>query len=166
MDAQHCSVGLALLVGAALACGDDDGTGPAASEITGTWQATTVEYVKVGQPAQTKQMLEGGGTATLVLAAAGTYIFTITPAGQPADIETGAWQLQGDIMVVTPAGSLFSLEFDVSLSGNTLRLTGADSEYDFDDDGNSEPAKLNLVLIRSDVIPLAERVGHAAAAKI
>lgn len=148
MNARYCSVGLALVVGATLTCGDDDGAGPSASDITGMWQATSVEYVAAGQPALTEQLLAGGGTATLELAAGGTYTFTLTPAGAPTEIENGGWQLLGDVMVVTPEGALFSLVFDVSLSGNTLRLSGADTEFDFDDDGTPEPAVLNLVLTR------------------
>ena len=48
--------------------------------------------------------------------------------GEPTEFGNGDWSLT-DVL--------------------TLRLTGADAEWDFDDDGAEDPAKLNLTLSRS-----------------
>ena len=40
------------------------------------------------------------------------------------------------------------MQFAYSLSGNTLTLTGADAEWDFDSDGAAEPAKLDVLAVR------------------
>ncbi len=137
---------LSLLLGAAFACGDDS-AGPAASEITGTWQATKVEYVSVAQPSVSVDLIaDEDWSATLVLGANGSYTFTRTPPGGQPLVDTGTWELDGDVLNVAPAGTQFRLQFDIALSGNTLRLSGADVEYAFN--GSAEDAKLNLVLTR------------------
>ncbi|MGD2152406.1 MAG: lipocalin family protein [Gemmatimonadales bacterium] len=145
MGAKWNLLSLPLLAGAALACGSD-GVGPAPDQIAGTWTATKMEYVSVAQPAQTVDLIDEGGTATLLLNEVGTYTFTVTPNGEPQTVETGDWELNGDVMTVTPDGVIFELQFDVALSGNTLSLSGADAEYDFG--GGPEDAKLNLELVR------------------
>jgi hypothetical protein len=147
MGAKRSGLSLLLFMGAALACGDD-GVGPSADEIAGTWTATKVEYVSVSQPVRTVDLIAEGGTATLVLNAAGTYVFTLTPNAEPTVVDTGEWQLDGDIITLMPNWTSFEFQFDVALSGNTLTLSGADSEYDFDGDHQPDDAKLNLVLVR------------------
>jgi len=147
MGVKRSGSSLLLFLGAAVACGGD-GVGPSPDEIAGTWTATKVEYVSVSQPVQTVDLIAQGGTATLVLNAAGTYTFTLTPNGEPTVVDNGDWELDGDIITVMPNGTNFELQFDVALSGNTLSLSGADTEYDFDADQQNEDAKLNLVLVR------------------
>ncbi|UCC49250.1 MAG: lipocalin family protein [Gemmatimonadota bacterium] len=146
MASKRRAVSIALLLSAA-ACGDDS-AGPTAGEITGTWQATQVEFVRVATPAVSVDLIAAGGSATLVLASDSNYTYTETPAGELPQIETGTWELHGAILTMTPSDSRFSLQFEVALSGDTLRLSGADVEYDFDGDHVAEPAKLNLVLVR------------------
>lgn len=139
---------LTILAGVALAC--DDETGPSAEELAGTWQATEVEYVSVSQPVQSVDVIAAGGSATLVLANAGTFTWTITPVGEPAQVRSGDWEAGGDVLTLTETGVPFMSEFqfNVVLTGNTLTLSGADSEYDFDGDSQEEPAKLSMVLER------------------
>ena len=147
MGAKRSGLVLLLFVGAALAC-SNDGVGPSVDQIVGTWTATKVEYVSVSQPVQTVDLIAEGGTATLVLNANESYTFTLTPSGEPPVIDTGDWDLDGDIFTVMPNGTTFELQFEIALSGNTLTLSGADAEYDFDDDQQEEDAKMNLVLVR------------------
>jgi hypothetical protein len=148
MNAKDKFAVLALLLGVALAC-NDDSAGPAASDITGTWQATQVEYVSVAQPTVSIDLIaDEDYSATLVLASSGSYTFTLTPPGGQPTVDTGTWELDGEVLTVAPAGTQFTLQFDIALSGDTLRLSGADAEYDFDDDTIPEDAKLNLVVTR------------------
>jgi hypothetical protein len=146
MASKRRAVSIALLLSAA-ACGDDS-AGPTASQITGTWQATQVEFVRVAAPAVSVDLIAAGGSATLVLASDRNFTYTVTPPGELTGLETGTWELDGAILTMTPTHLTFSLQFEVQLSGDTLRLSGADAEYDFDGDHVAEPAKLNLVLVR------------------
>jgi len=139
---------LSLFCGMALACGDD-AAGPSPSEITGTWQATKVEYVSTAQPTVSVDLIaDEDYTVTLVLAANGSYTFTQTPPGEQPQTSTGTWELDGDVFDVAPTGTQYRLQFEIALSGNTLSLSGADAEYDFDGDQSPEDAKLNMVLTR------------------
>jgi hypothetical protein len=128
-------------------CGDDNPSGPSKDEITGTWQATKVEYTTpAGVPMV--DLVALGGSASLVLNPDNTLVYTITPAGGVANVTDGTWQLSTDMMTVTPSGMSFSWQFDVDFSGDQLRMSGADVEFDYDNDDIDEPAKLNLVFTR------------------
>jgi hypothetical protein len=134
-----------LVVG--MGCGDDNPSGPSKDEITGTWQATKVEYTTTaGVPMA--DLIALGGSASLVLNADNSLVYTITPAAGVPNVTTGTWHLSTDMMTVTPSGMLFSWQFDVEYTSDQLRMSGADVEFDYDNDDIDEPAKLNLVFTR------------------
>lgn len=149
MGARHkfATFLLILLPALAVACGDGS-VGPSAGEITGTWQATKYEYVSVADPSTSVDLIaDEDWSVTLVLASDGSYTLTQTPPGGGPQMSTGTWDLDGDVFDVAPTGTQFRLQFDIALSGNTLRLTGADAEYEFIEN-QPEDAKLNMVLTR------------------
>jgi hypothetical protein len=129
--------------GAALAVACSDDTGPSEDELVGTWNATKLEFVTEGL---TFDAIAFGATLQLVLRGDGTYTVTLGFPGEPAETETGTWSASEDVL--TLSGSSGDMQFDMSLSGGTLRLTGADGEFDIDDDGVDEPVKVNLTLVR------------------
>lgn len=134
---------------AAVACGDDDGTGPAPATLAGTWQATKVEYVLVANPNTRIDLVQLGGTATLVLESAGAFTAVSTFPGEPPFTSAGTWSASADVLTLSfISGQFGTWQFDMTLSGNTLTLSGADADFDVDDDGQDDPAKLNLVLVR------------------
>jgi hypothetical protein len=137
--------GLLMVLG--MGCGDDNPSGPSEDEITGTWQATKVEYTtSAGVPMI--DLIALGGSASLVLNADNSLVYTVTPAGGSANVTTGTWQLSANMIAVTPSGMPFSWQFDVEYTSDELRMSGADVEFDYDDDDIDEPAKLNLVFTR------------------
>jgi len=140
-------VGIALMVIAMIGCGDDESAGPEPAEITGTWNATEVEYVSI-PPGTTVELIALGGTATLTLEASSTFHFVVTPASEAPQTTDGTWDLDGDTIEMTPQGMPFSWQFDVTFADDSLGLRGGHVEYDFDDDGTPEQAVLNLQLVR------------------
>ncbi len=141
---------LPALVGIAInaACGGDGGTGPSKSQLVGTWQVAKCEYVGTGGQG-TVDLIAGGGTGTLVLTADDTLRLTVTPASGPQVMLTATYQVQGiDLLRVTPAGASWYWAWDMALTNNTLKLTGADGQYDFNGDGTGEPAKWNLEMTK------------------
>ncbi|MGD8869618.1 MAG: lipocalin family protein [Gemmatimonadales bacterium] len=149
MGARHefAAFLLTLLAGLALACGDGS-VGPSASEITGSWQATSYEYVSVADPSTSVDLIaDENWSVTLALASNGSYTLTQTPPGGGPQMSSGTWELDGDVFNVAPTGTQFRLQFDIVLSGNILRLTGADAEYEFVEN-QPEDAKLNMVFTR------------------
>lgn len=136
---------LALL---ATGCGKDDEVGPKPEEITGAWRAAKLEYVSKANPSTRIDLIAQGGAATLAIRTDHSVQFVVTESGSAPDTTTGTWSLDGDLFRVTPAGSPWSWTWDVSLSGGTLTLSGADMEFDFDGDDVPEEADQNVVLVR------------------
>lgn len=139
----------ALAVGAAVACGGSS-SGPSAETLTGTWGATKAELVKASSSSTKVDLVAKGGTVRLVLRDNKSFTLTVTEPGEPVEETVGTWSASADVL--TLAFSIGSnsgeMQFDMSLSGGTLSLVGADTGYDFDDDGVDEPAKVNLTMIR------------------
>lgn len=134
-----------LLAALALSCSGDSVTTPPTSELTGTWQATEVEYTGA---AGTVELIAAGGTATFVINANQTFVYTVTPAGEAPEVIDGSWTASGDTFTATPTGSQWGWTWTMTLTATTLDLTGAQAEYDLDSDGQLESATWNLALTR------------------
>jgi hypothetical protein len=139
----------ASLVLGLIAC-DDDGTGPDPATLAGTWDAIEVELVSVADPGTSVELIGLGGSATVVLNANGTFDYTVTFPGELPENIAGTWEVSADVFTMrwTEGGFLNEWQFDYSLVADELTLTGADSSFDFDDDGTEDPAKLNAILVR------------------
>lgn len=132
---------------ALVAC--DDGTGPSAEELAGTWNATKAELVSVANPSIRLDVVALGGTVQLVLNENKTFTLTSTLPGEPAEVASGTWSSSVDQLTLTfTSGLSGDMQFDMALSGDTLTLGGADDDFDFNDDGVEEPAKVYLTLAR------------------
>lgn len=127
------------------ACGGGGGTGP---DLSGTWSATRLEYASVASPATKVELVAAGGHASLVLAADKTYTVTTVLPGGAETTTSGTWTSSSDVLTLRETGSSGDMQFGYTLSGNTLTLTGADGEYDFDGDGTMEAAKMNIAATR------------------
>ena len=130
----------------ALACGGTDE--PSIQSVSGFWTATRLEYVSVANSSVKVDLIASGGTATLDLNDNGNYTAVITPAGGAAQTTTGTWSYTADTFTMIETGSSGDMTFDMSIGNDTMTLTGANTDYDFDDNGTDEPAKLNIGLVR------------------
>ncbi len=126
------------------ACGGDGGTGPGASEITGTWQLTKVLFVSQANPQLSVELIGQGATATLTIDPAKTYMTIVTMPSATPDTTTGTWSLGGDVITMVETGSSGNMQFNISLTGNTLKLSGGHVDFDVNQDGIDEPALLSL----------------------
>lgn len=131
--------------------GDDGGPGPVSastqSGLLGTWTATRAEHVSRANPTLRVEVISQGTTMVLALAAT-TCTLTITDPGEGPVVTTGTWSASIDVLTLKPAGRSFSIEFDVTLNGNTLTLAGGSVEYDIDGDDVGEETTLNATLAR------------------
>jgi hypothetical protein len=145
--AKMTLIGAILLTSAA--CGDG-GSGPEPSELAGTWHATKVEFVSMADPGQRIELVSLGGTVTMTLAEASTFRIDASTPGEPMETTTGSWSASRDVLTFHWLEGPFTHEwqFDMTLSGNTLTLSGAHDSFDFDDNGVDEDAFLNVVLVR------------------
>src|SRR5512147_14641 len=141
---------LALALGVAVAACGGGGTAPSSTSFAGSWRATKVEYVSVANPGTKVEVIAQGATLTVQLNADGSYSSVLTIPGKAAENTTGTWTASSDIFTLHWLESGFSneMQFDYSLGGTTLTLTGADSDFDFAGTGQSQAAKLNVTLVR------------------
>lgn len=137
-----------LAIAALAACGDDDNEAPPVDDMTGTWVVTTFEYVSQDDPAVRVELIELGGAATITLAANGTYTALVTFPGEAPDQATGTWSYTADTFTLRDAENAFDWVFALDVDTDMLILTGADAEFDFDDDAIDDPADWNLTLVR------------------
>lgn len=130
------------------AAGCKSNTGPTdESDFIGTWNATKAEYVSIADSNTKADIVAQGSTLTLVFAS-GTFVLTITDQGQSPEIFNGTWSASTDVMTLTwTSGMSGQSQFDWSLNGDELTLTGGHMPFDFTP-GSPEEAILNLILVR------------------
>ena len=137
-----------LLAGSLTACSNDNKVGPKASDITGNWIATKIEYVSKAAPATRVDLIASGGAGTMAINADKSFVFVMAESGEPPDTTTGVWKIDGEMFEVTPTGMPFSWSWKAVLAGNALTLSGAAMEYDFDGNNVMEQAEQNTALVR------------------
>ena len=148
MNRARWAAAAALLALHLTGCGGDNTVGPKPSEITGNWTATKVEYVSKASPATRVDVIPLGTVVVLRLNTDYSLLYIETPSGGSPATTAGTWSVDEGIFRVTPAGMSISWEWNATLSGATLSLTGADMEYDFDGNSVPEAADQNMTLVR------------------
>lgn len=130
-----------------LACGDGGG-GPSRDKFAGTWDATKLEFTNTANTSEKVDIIALGGTYVIELASSGSYSAVLTPPGGAPEVTTGTWSASADIFKLKETGTSGDMQFDYNLSGNTLTVSGANTDFDFDGDDVPEPARLSAVLVR------------------
>jgi hypothetical protein len=132
-------------------CGDDDDpTGPVNNNLVGTWDATAIQLTSVANPGTVVELISQGANGRLVLQSNGDFGLSVGIPGETTEFGNGTWSSTDVLTLYFGEGDIQGTwQFDIDLNGDSLRLTGADAEWDFDDDGTDEPAKLDLTLSRS-----------------
>ena len=139
---------------------------PTSAALQGSWRLTayTIDpaYDLLGDGKKTNDLLAALGSfagqqfvtcfkaVTLTFNANGKVTSTTTPActnTNASPVDNGAtWALTGSKLKITEGTDVN--EFDVSISGNTLRLSQPDTD-DYDNDGKKETVTLSLVLTKA-----------------
>ena len=130
------------------AVGCKSSTGPEdESQFIGTWHATKAEYVSIANSNTKADIIAQGSTLTLVFSS-GTFVLTITDPGQNPEVFNGTWSASMDVMTLTwTSGLSGESQFDWSLNGTQLTLTGGHMPFDFTP-GSPEEAILSLILVK------------------
>lgn len=137
---------VAALAAGLAACGGDDE--PTLENLSGQWSATRMEFTGVDNPADQVDVIALGATFDLNLNDSGGFAGTLTFPGEAPETITGTWSYTSDTLTLQEDDEPFALVFDMDLGNDTMTLSGADVEFDVDDDGVDEPATLTIVLVR------------------
>lgn len=124
----------------ALACSDS----VAPADIAGTWNATSFVFTSVADPTTSVEAIDFDISLSITFDAGGVITLRITEGGV-TDTETGTYTINGSTFSITTNGDTST--GTISRSGNTLTIqlnTGV--EFDFDDDGTDEPARVTIIL--------------------
>ncbi len=140
-------INLIMLGSLALGCGDDNNPLTTASDLTGTWEALSVEFTNRSQ-AQTAEQISRGTSATLTIQSNSRYLSEIRDDQGRIETDAGVMIVRGETLVFNPDNDANDRIFSFEYSGNLLTLNRDDVEFDFNDDGFDEPARVEMVLQR------------------
>jgi hypothetical protein len=131
-------------------CGEDPVEVVATSDdLLGTWNITSLMYTPVGGGTSV-QSIEPGTSGVITFRADFTYTITFTEVGPPqvTDVEDGMFTVMGSVLTITPDDAPNDpSNLDIQqLTATSATLFQADDEFDFDDDGDDEPATTTVML--------------------
>ena len=129
------------------ACTDaTGGTGVEPDDLAGTWISTAMVMTSEADNTVSVDLVAlEEAELTLVLEKGGTYTLTFVSNVEPTENETGTYTVSGNTMTVDPTGTKGPETMTISRDGNTMMLT-MDDEFDFTDDGNSNPTAATLLI--------------------
>lgn len=124
------------------------------SELAGNWEATSAFFVRDSDD-MTIDIIGDGGTVSIAVQSNGRFVMTMDPA------DRAAYTVSGDMSWEKWEGEYyFAIEWDdypgdwdtygATLTATTFEIRGSfdTGEYDFDNDGSSESARVGFEFIR------------------
>ena len=120
---------------------DEDSSSEKVSELAGTWTATSATFNGV-------DVVEEGGSVTLVIQTNGKFTFTIMRPGRAAMVFTGKLGFDEQWREVEYDTDPGEYEYyDITYDAHNMHI-GANSVFDFDGDGTPEEVIFFLDLVR------------------
>lgn len=125
-------------------CSDDPVEPPSVENFARSWSLTSCAYRSNANPALSADLVGSGWAINLFVNDNGRLRYAWTPPGGEPDFWDGSWSVDGGALVVTRDGFGFSWEFEARVQEASMTMSGAQAEYDFDNDGTPEAATWNL----------------------
>ena len=143
------SLGAALLVAVAVGCSDSgDSTGPAsASDFVGDWLTSSYVVTNIANTSQSEDLIGLGMTLSLTFTET-SYSGTASFPGEVAETFSGTYTISGNQLTLDEVGATELDTMTYTLSGNAMTLSGDDESYDFNQDGQDDPATFAMVLAK------------------
>ncbi len=144
-----------LATGLLSACGGDDnpvsgdGGVDTIADLAGTWNAIEEIITNNANPSQKVDAVALGQQTVLKFSSDGRFEMTISAAGGSITLK-GPARIAGSKLILT-LEDFFNLEIELefTLEGNRLTTTDRNVEFDFDGDGNDEPATQVTVYVKA-----------------
>ena len=140
------SLGIALLASVAVGCSDSSGPGSATpADLVGQWIANAYTVTSVATTSTSAELVGVGMTLTLTFTET-AYTGVVTFPGDPQENFSGTYTIEGQSLILDEVGQDAPETMTFSLLGSILTLSGDDDSYDFDNDGQEEPATFVIIL--------------------
>ncbi|HET7602099.1 MAG TPA: hypothetical protein VFK36_03720 [Gemmatimonadales bacterium] len=148
---MHCGRWTAIVAVtlAVAGCGSDStGTdGVTLADLVGTWHVTKWECTNEANTSQKVNLATvSGSDVTLTVATSGAYTLAGSFAGEPWSA-SGSYAVQGGTIVVQESGAE-PQSSPFTLTGDTWTISQLEGDWDFDNDGTDDPARLVIVFTR------------------
>lgn len=137
----------ALALPLVLACGNDGGSGPNVGNLVGTWNATALTFIQVAAPNTQVDAIAGGAGLSITFNANGSYQTVTSSPGQPNDMSTGTFTVNGSMLTLDElGGSTIMGTYSIVNTVMTVNLTSG-IEFDFGN-GGDEPATVQGTFVK------------------
>lgn len=125
-------------------CNKDSVEQPTVENFARAWHITSCEYRHETDSAKRVDLVDAEWMVDLYVNDNGQFLYAWTAPGGSPESFGGTWAAHGEIVALTREGAAFSWEFKAKVGEESMTMTGAHAEYDFDADGTPEPAIWNL----------------------
>ncbi len=142
-------LGVALLVAVAVGCSDSaNSTGPASpSDFVGEWLASSYVVTNIANTSETADLIVLEMALSITFTET-NYSGTASFPGEVAETFSGTYTISGNQLTLDEADQLEPDTMTYTLSGNAMTLAGNDEQYDFDNDGQDDPASFTMLLAK------------------
>lgn len=121
---------------------------PAVSaDFEGDWTASKFEFTNLANATETYDMIADGGEFDMTIAAGGTFSFSFVFPDQSTENSTGTWEIFGDVLIITDDADSYISVMQYTTGTDTFTMFSNDDGYDFDEDGVTELALLEIVMV-------------------
>lgn len=111
--------------------------------LEGTWDAIAYVYTNKANTSQTADIVAlDGATMVVTVQANGTTTSTFNDGKGGSSSNSGTFEAEGQTL------TLAGVAYQASLDGDYLSLMNDSGQYDFDANGSTEPATVNILLRR------------------
>ncbi len=141
-----------------IACGDDPQSPRAVTteDLAGIWELTSLELRSTDEPPQVVELTDQGYSGTFTISPDGCYVLSLVIQGSEPGIQAGTLRVSGSQLLVASGdcepGSDFPSDptvLSLTYAGNTFSISGDGVVYDFDEDGERDPAIQTFTFRRS-----------------
>jgi hypothetical protein len=117
------------------------------ADLAGLWVASNAIYSELADPTNRFDLIAEGFAVTMEIEPNGDWVLLLV-AGDLASFQTGTMAVDGKLLLITDETGTNTGRAYLEGEQVAIQIEGGLQAWDFDGDGEAEPAKLNLVMDR------------------
>lgn len=116
-------------------------------EISGVWVASNAIYSDIADPTNRVDLIALGFAVTMDIEPDGNWALLLSVGDVLVDLQVGTMTVDGKLLTIVDETGTYTGRAYLEDEQVALQMRGG-TEFDFDGDGTTEPAKLNLIMDR------------------